>query len=101
MLYNLNTIIFDSSEFDLNEYALESFGSFHEEPFEVEWLFSANVADEAENFIFHPKQKLTRNPDGTLTVKFRAGGKMEMDWFLYSWGDDVKVIKPKDWYKKK
>lgn len=93
--------IFDSSEFDLNEYALESFGAFHEEPFEVEWLFSANVADEAENFIFHPKQKLTRNPDGTLTVKFRAGGKMEMDWFLYTWGDDVKVIKPKDWYKKK
>ena len=43
-------------------------------PFQVEWLFSANVADEAENFIFHPKQKLTRNPDGTLTVKFRAGG---------------------------
>ena len=89
--------IFDSSKFDLNEYAMESFGAFHEEPFDVEWLFSADVAKEAANFIFHPKQKLTHNPDGTLTVKFRAGGKMEMDWFLYTWGDDVKVIKPKDW----
>ena len=88
--------IFDSSEFDLNAYAMESFGAFHEEPFEVEWLFSANVADEAENFIFHPTQKLTRNPDGTLTVKFKAGGLREMDWFLYTWGDDVKVIKPKE-----
>jgi predicted DNA-binding transcriptional regulator YafY len=87
--------IFDSSEFDLNAYAQESFGAFHEEPFEVEWLFSANVADEAKNFIFHPKQKLTHNPDGTLTVKFKAGGRREMDWFLYTWGDDVKVIKPK------
>lgn len=87
--------IFDSSEFDLNAYALESFGAFHEEPFEVEWLFSANVADEAKNFIFHPKQKLIRNLDGTLTVKFKAGGHREMDWFLYTWGDDVKVIKPK------
>ena len=86
--------IFDSSKFDLNEYAMESFGAFHEEPFDVEWLFSADVANEAENFIFHPKQKLTHNPDGTLTVKFKAGGKMEMDWFLYTWGDDVKVIKP-------
>ena len=93
--------IFDSSEFDLNAYALESFGAFHEEPFEVEWLFSADVAKEAANFIFHPKQKLIRNPDGTLTVKFKAGGHLEMDWFLYTWGDDVKVIKPKDWYKKK
>lgn len=87
--------VFDSSEFDLREYALESFGAFHEEPFEVEWLFSAKVADEAKNFIFHPKQKLIKNPDGTLTVKFKAGGAREMDWFLYTWGDDVKVIKPK------
>ena len=92
---------FNSSEFDLREYALESFGAFHEEPFEVEWLFSTDAADEAERFIFHPKQKLIRNPDGTLTVKFKAGGKMEMDWFLYTWGDNVKVIKPKDWYQKK
>ncbi len=87
--------IFDSSAFDLKEYALESFGAFHEEPFEVEWLFRADVANEAKNFIFHPKQTLTENPDGTLTVKFKAGGKMEMDWFLYTWGDSVKVIKPK------
>ena len=66
---------------DLNEYAMESFGAFHEEPFDVEWLFSADVANEAKNFIFHPKQKLTENPDGSLTVKFKAGGKMEIDWF--------------------
>lgn len=87
--------VFDSSKFDLNEYAMESFGAFHEPPFEVEWLFSADVADEAKNFIFHPKQKLTQNPDGSLTVKFKAGGHLEMDWFLYTWGDKVKVIKPK------
>ena len=91
--------IFDSLEFDLKEYALESFGAFHEEPFEVEWLFSADVAEEAKHFIFHPKQKLIKNHDGTLTVKFKAGGRREMDWHLYTWGDKVKVIKPKDWYK--
>lgn len=91
--------IFDSSEFDLNEYAMESFGAFHEEPFDVEWLFSADVADEAKNFVFHPKQKVIKNADGTLTVKFRAGGAREMDWHLYTWGDKVKVIKPKDWDK--
>lgn len=50
--------------------------------------------------IFHPKQKLIDNKDGTLTVKFKAGGKLEMDWFLYTWGDKVKVLKPKDWYNK-
>ena len=86
--------VFDSSEFNLQEYAMESFGAFHEKPFEVEWLFSADAAAEAENFVFHPKQQLIKNPDGTLTVKFKAGGKVEMDWFLYTWGDKVKVIKP-------
>ena len=93
--------VFDSSKFDLQEYALESFGAFHEEPFDVEWLFDKEVADEAKNFIFHPKQKLTKNPDGTLTVKFKAGGRREMDWHLYTWEDKVKVIKPKDWYTPK
>jgi len=91
---------FDSSKFDLNEYAQESFGAFHEKPFEVEWLFTAEAAAEAKNFIFHPQQEMIENDDGTLTVKFKAGGRLEMDWFLYTWGDGVKVIKPKDWYTK-
>lgn len=87
---------FDSSKFDLKAYALESFGAFHEEPFEVEWRFDAEVADEAAKYIFHPTQKLKRNKDGTLTVKFKAGGRKEMDWFVYTWDKHVKVIKPKD-----
>ena len=65
-----------------------------EKPFDVEWLFSPKVAEEAKTFIFHPNQTFIENPDGSLTVKFRAGGKLEMDWFLYTWGDEVKVIKP-------
>ena len=86
---------FNADGFSLSEYAAESFGSWHEPPFDVEWQFSANVADEVKHFVFHPKQEMTENADGSITVKFHAGGKKEMDWFLYTWGDDVKVIKPK------
>ena len=43
---------------------------------------------------------MIKNPDGTLTVKFRAGGRLEMDWHLYTWGNHVKVIKPKNWKEK-
>ena len=90
---------FDSKQFDLHKYAKQAFGAFHEgKMYEVEWLFSAKAATEAKNFIFHPTQKLIENEDGTLTVKFKASGRLEMDWFLYTWGDDVKVIKPTDWY---
>ncbi|MBR1604843.1 MAG: WYL domain-containing protein [Alphaproteobacteria bacterium] len=81
--------------FSLEKYAQESFGAYHEKPFDVEWLFSPKVAEEAKNYVFHPTQTITENPDGSLTVKFKAGGKWEMDWFLYTWGNEVKVIKPK------
>ncbi len=90
------TFVFDP-DFNLQEYAEESFGSFHEEPFDVEWLFDAEVADEAAQYVFHPKQKTKRNKDGTLTVKFRAGGRLEMDWHLYTWGKHVTVVKPENW----
>lgn len=85
--------------FDLKKYAEQSFGAYHEEPFDVEWLFNKNVAEEAEQYLFHPTQTMIKNEDGSLTVKFRAGGKREMDWHLYTWGDDVKVIKPVNWKK--
>lgn len=88
--------IFTDENFSLEAYAQESFGAWHEEPFDVEWLFSSKVAEEAKNFVFHPTQTLIENSDGSLTVKFRAGGKWEMDWFLYTWGDDVEVIKPEN-----
>ena len=84
--------------FNLKNYVEQSFGVFQEPPFDVEWLFDNEVADEAEKYIFHPSQKLQRNKDGSLTVTFRAGGRKEMDWYLYTWGDHVKVIKPADWY---
>ena len=87
--------------FNLKEYAWQSFGAFHEEPFEVEWLFDKESAESAEQYIFHPSQKIKHNADGTLTVKFKAGGRKEMDWHLYTWENHVKVIKPADWYENK
>lgn len=86
-------------DFDLQQYAAQSFGAFHEEPFEVEWLFDNEVAEEAAQYVFHPSQVVVKNNDGSLTVKFKAGGRLEMDWHLYTWGKHVKVIKPTDWRK--
>lgn len=82
--------------FSLREFTKDSFGVFKEEPFEVEWLFNKEVADDASHYIFHPSQTMIKNPDGTLTVKFKAGGRKEMEWHLYTWGDNVKVIKMKN-----
>lgn len=88
-------------KFSLHKFAEQSFGVYQEEPFDVEWLFDKEVADSAAQYIFHPTQNMRRNRNGTLTVKFRAGGAREMDWHLYTWGNHVKVIKPKDFDKRK
>lgn len=88
-------------DFSLEKFTERSFGVFQEEPFEVEWLFDKDAASDAKRFIFHPTQEMIENPDGSLTVKFKAGGRREMDWHLYTWGNHVKVKKPKDWYETK
>ena len=95
----LESVIVNIPDFSLQKYAEESFGAYHEEPFDVEWLFDKEVAKDAEQYIFHPTQTMIKNQDGTLTVKFRAGGRLEMDWHLYTWGNHVKVIKPENWYE--
>lgn len=95
----LESVIVNIPDFSLQKYAEESFGAYHEEPFDVEWLFDKEVAKDAEQYIFHPTQTMIKNQDGTLTVKFRAGGRLEMDWHLYTWGNHVKVIKPDNWYE--
>ena len=86
--------------FSLKDFSEQAFGVYQEEPFDVEWLFDKDVAEAAQQYTFHPKQETIRNPDGTLTVKFRAGGAREMDWHLYTWGKHVKVIKPEDFDKR-
>ncbi len=37
-------------------------------------------------------------PDGSIPVRFRAGGALEMPWHLYSWGHAVDVLEPKDFW---
>jgi predicted DNA-binding transcriptional regulator YafY len=81
--------------FSLREYAERSFGVFQEEPVDVVWRFSPKAAPDARQFLFHPTQRLEDQKDGSLIVRFRAGGALEMCWHLITWGDQVKVIKPK------
>ena len=85
-------------KFSLEKHAARSFGVYQEEPFEVEWLFSPKAAAEAENYIFHPSQEMSRQADGSLTVRFRAGGRLEMAWHLCTWGREVRVVKPEGFW---
>ncbi len=82
-------------EFDLENFAKQSFGIFHEKPFDVVWKFSTRAAPDAKDFLFHPDQTTEELKDGSLVVRFRVGGALEMCWHLYAWGEDVEVLEPK------
>lgn len=81
-------------DFDLAAYAAKSFGVFQEEPINVVLRFAPEAADDAAGWVFHPSQNLERKPDGSLTVRFRAGGMQEMCWHLFTWGTAVSVVAP-------
>ena len=86
-----------STGFSLDAYARRSFGVFHDdEPFDVAWRFKPEAAADAREWVFHPDQVMEDQPDGSLIVRFRAGGALEMKWHLYTWGDAVEIIEPKD-----
>ncbi|MCY4609316.1 MAG: WYL domain-containing protein [bacterium] len=80
--------------FDLRAYAKRSFGTFQEKPVEVVLCFLPRVARDAAAFLFHPDQTVETNGDGSVTVRFTAGGIDEMCWHLVTWGDSVIVEKP-------
>ena len=80
--------------FDLQRFAERSFGTFQERPAKVVLRFDAGAARDAAAFRFHPSQSVEENEDGSLTVRFEAGGLDEMCWHLITWGESVKVEKP-------
>jgi predicted DNA-binding transcriptional regulator YafY len=80
--------------FSLDAFARRSFGVFQEEPIDVVWRFDPEVAADAREFCFHPDQTLEEEPDGSILVRFRAGGRLEMAWHLFTWGPHVEVVAP-------
>jgi predicted DNA-binding transcriptional regulator YafY len=81
--------------FSLQSFAERSFGVFQEVPFDVIWRFLPSAAPDARRFLFHPTQSFEEEADGSLLVRFRAGGALEMCWHLFTWGAQVQVLKPK------
>lgn len=81
-------------EFDLTEFAQRSFGSYQEEPIDVVLRFDSEAAPDASTFLFHASQSVEQHDDGTITVRFKAGGLDEICWHLVTWGEHVVVESP-------
>lgn len=82
------------SDFDLRAYADRSFGVFQEEPEDVVLRFAPSAARDARTYLFHPTQITTDEQDGSLTVRFRAGGLLQIAHHLMTWGKAATVLAP-------
>ena len=84
-------------DFDLQAFADQAFGVFQRDGTQedIVWRFEPEAAPHAAGYLFHPSQTEEYLPDGSLIIRFRATGLLEMAWHLYTWGDKVEVIEPK------
>ena len=57
-------------DFDLEEFAARSFGVCQEEPVDVALRFAPEAAEDVESFLFHPRQEMENDEDGSLIVRF-------------------------------
>ncbi|WP_255308937.1 helix-turn-helix transcriptional regulator [Sphingobium fuliginis] len=79
------------SGFSLNDHAAQAFGAYQDpaQYGEIVWRFLPEAASRAAEFQFHPNQSAEYRDDGSLIVRFKAAGWLEMAWHLYQWGDKV------------
>ncbi len=85
---------FDKKDFNLQEYTNQSFGVYHGEILNVKLSFDKEVAEDALKYNFHPTQTVNKEEDGTVTVKFKASGDLEIIWHVFKWGTHCKILAP-------
>jgi len=80
--------------FNLKAWASESFGIYHSDELKT-WriVFSPRVAARAASVSFHPSERKTVLPDGSLQVTLRCRGERELRWELShpDWQEEVKI----------
>ena len=80
--------------FSLTEYASRSFGIFQDEVEDVVLQVTPGGAEAALGWRFHSTQRVEKQPDGSVMVRFRAGGMRELAWHLFTWGETVRILAP-------
>ncbi len=80
--------------FDLQAYADRSFGIYQSDVEDVVLRVLPHAADEAIGWRFHPTQTIEPAADGSVIVRFRASGMLELAWNLFTWGDKLQILTP-------
>ena len=81
-------------DFHLPTYVRESFGFFHDDPQDVVLRVLHSGLEEFANWSFHPNQLVEPQDDGTVLVRFRASGMLELAWHLFTWQTHIQIVAP-------
>lgn len=80
--------------FSLQDYADQSFGIFHDDTEDVVLRATPSGAEDALRWRFHANQSIEARADGSVIVRFRASGMLELAWHLFTWGDKIEILAP-------
>lgn len=81
-------------DFSLQAYADSSFGIYQGDVEDVVLRIAPEGAEDAMGWRFHASQQVEPEPDGSVTVRFRASGMRELAWHLFTWGDKLEIVAP-------
>ena len=82
------------ADFSLQAFVNRSFGIYQDEVEEVVLRILPRGAEAAKRWRFHPTQSIDAQADGSVLVRFTAGGMRELAWHLFTWGDQVEIVAP-------
>src|SRR6185503_20028528 len=87
--------VFDKpKDFSVDTYLESSFGLVKEDPFDVEIIFSADIAEYVRSRVWHPSQQCREIDHGRIRMKLHVGGEFELVSWILSFGPSAYVVGP-------
>jgi proteasome accessory factor B len=82
------------ADFSVETYLESSFGLVKEDPFDVEIIFGADVAEYVRSKVWHPSQQCRELDGGRIRMMLHVGGEFELVSWILSFGPSAQVISP-------
>jgi predicted DNA-binding transcriptional regulator YafY len=84
-------------DFDINRYLSGAWGIFHSgEPVEVRMRVYPPAAARVKESIWHPSQKLSDGPKGSVNLSVTVAGTVEIRPWILGWGEAVEILAPQE-----
>src|SRR5438093_10631962 len=81
-------------DFSVESYLESAFGVVKEDPFDVEIIFNADIAEYVRSRVWHPSQQVREIGGGRINMKLHVGGEFELGSWILSFGPSAVVVSP-------